>query len=226
MSGINNSEVIKMVKEKDFNERIEEMLADVEFISDEQLNRDTKNWKIGVAQKGKIIPKESIEKMRKSLTGKPWNSDLKYTDEELIDIAKKYNRRQDFKNNDRNAYKAVSSRGKDFFNKVCAHMVGGKRVYGTYTIEELKKRAKKFKSRGDFVKGDKAAYHQARKMNILDEVCKHMKRLVAEKWTEKSLIAFIKKKKIKTRTQFNKEASGAYTAAWKMKILDKLFPKK
>lgn len=221
---MNNFGESKMVREKDFNEYVDDMLADIEFISDEQLRKDTKNWKIGIAQKGKIIPKESIEKMRKSLTGKPWNSDLKYTDEELIDIAKKYNRRQDFKNNDRNAMKAARGRGKDFYINICSHMTDGRRPYGTYTIAELRKRAKKFKTRGEFAKKDKSGYAQAHKMGVLEDVCTHMKRLVAEKWTEESLIEFVKKKNIKTRTQFNKEASGAYTAAWKMKLLNKLFP--
>jgi predicted RNA-binding protein YlxR (DUF448 family) len=164
--------------------------------------------------------------MRKSLTGRTWNSDVKYTDQELLDIAKKYNHRGDFLKKDRNAAKAARSRGKDFYNTICSHMTRLVREPGTYTIAELRRRAKKFKTRGEFVKKDKTAYQQAWKMGVLDDVCKHMKRLTAEKWTKENLIKFVKQKKFKTRTEFNKKASGAYTAAWKMKLLDKLFPKK
>jgi len=126
--------------------------------------------KMSASQKGVKKKKESVERMRKSLTGRSWNSDLKYTDEELFSIAKKYNRRQDFKNNDRNACKAARSRGKDFFNKVCAHMTGGRRIYGTYTFKEISVRAKRFKRRGDFAKGDKAAYYHAWKQKWLDKL--------------------------------------------------------
>ena len=224
-AGKSSCEATKMIK-KDYNDFVNEMLEGVIFFSDEEIARDTKNYKIKMAQIGIEKSKESIEKMRKSLTGRTWNSDLKYTDEELADIAKKYNRRQDFRKNDRNAYKAAYSRGKDFYNTICSHMTAGRRVYGTYTITELRNRAKKFKTRSEFVKNDKTAYHQCHKMGILDDVCKHMKRIHAEKWTKESLIKFVKQKKFKTRTEFNKKASGAYTAAWKMKLLDKLFPKK
>lgn len=245
-AGKSSCEVTKMI-EKDYNDFVNEMLEDVVFLSDEEIDIDTRKYKLAEAarnthtgrkrsaetcqrisksQKGKKANKERIEKMRKSLTGKPWNSDLKYTDEELAAIAKKYNRRQDFLKKDRNAAKAARCRGRDFYNSICSHMTGGKRVYGTYTIAELRKRAKKFKTRSEFVKKDTSAYHQSRKMGVLDDVCKHMKRVVAEKWTKESLIKFVKQKKFKTRTEFNKKASGAYTAAWKMKLLDKLFPKK
>lgn len=217
--------VIKMIK-KDYNDFINEMLEGVVFLSDEEIARDTKNYKIKMAQIGIKKPKDRVEKMRKSLTGRTWNSNLKYTDEELAAIAKKYNRRQDFKKNDVNAAMAARSRGRDFYNSICSHMTGGKRVYGTYTIAELRKRAKKFKTRGEFAAKDKAGYVQSRKMNVLDDVCKHMKRLSAEKWTKESLVKFVKQKKFKTRTEFKKKASGAYSAAWKMKLLDKLFPKK
>jgi hypothetical protein len=149
-----------------------------EGLSDEELSKYTiRAIVIGELNRGKSLSKETRDKLSKSLTGKPWNSDLKYTEAELLKIAKKYTRRQDFRKKDRNAYKAARSRGKDFFNKACTHMTSGKRVYGTYTIEELKKRAKKFKSRGDFSKYDRAGYIQARRMNVLDNICGHMKNL-------------------------------------------------
>ena len=79
--------------------------------------------------------------MRKSLTGRVWESDVKYTDKELADIAKKYNHRGDFLKKDRNAAKAARSRGKDFYNTIRSHMTRLVREPGTYTIAELRKRA-------------------------------------------------------------------------------------
>ncbi len=97
--------VIKMI-EKDYNDFVNEMLEGVVFLSDEEITIDTRKYKLAEAarnthtgrkrsaetrqrisksQKGKKISKESIEKMRKSLTGRTWNSDVKYTDQELLE---------------------------------------------------------------------------------------------------------------------------------------------
>lgn len=179
--------VIKMIK-KDYNDFVNEMLEGVVFLSDEDIAKDTRAYKISISMagksrphvskvhKGKIISNEMKNHLRKMNKGKsPSNKGIsKYKDEELNIIAKKYKSKVDFRKNDKLAWQASIRKGKTFYNTIC----------------------------------------------------KHMKRLTAEKWTKQTLIKFVKQKKFKTRTEFNKKASGAYSAAWKMKLLDELFPKK
>lgn len=184
--------VTKMI-EKDYNDFVNEMLEGVVFLSDEEIARDTTSYKLSIIHKGKNVSEETRKKLSKinkgkkislevrnkmsdSHKGKQINTNKKYTKNKLKNIAKKYNRRSDFSKNDKSAYNAAIAYGKDFYNNICSHMTDGRRVYGTYTIAELRKRAKKFKMRGEFFKKDKTAYQQAWKMGILDEVCKHMKK--------------------------------------------------
>jgi hypothetical protein len=168
--------------------------------------------------------KESVEKMKKSLKGKSYNK--KYTDEYLTSVAKKYKSLKEFREKEKNAYNRAFKRGKEFLNKICKHMHRNKRVSNSYTIQELINRASKFKTRGDFAKGDTAAYIKACKMKVLDKVCKHMKKIYVDDWNEISLKKVIKNKNIKSRTNFIKVLPTAYKAAWRLKLLDKLFPKK
>jgi len=59
-----------MVMEKDFNEHIDEMLAGIEFISDEQLRKDTSNLKKSIAKKGKLFTKEHVKNLSNAFVGR------------------------------------------------------------------------------------------------------------------------------------------------------------
>lgn len=195
-------------------------------------------WKQGLSEEelGKYTINSIIlaETARNTHTGRKRSAETRnriskgqkarYTDEQLKHIAAKYKSRHEFQKRNTSAYNVSWKRGKKFFNSICEHMKEGKRIYKTYTIEELHKRAKKFKSRAEFSKLDNAAYVKACRMNVLDDVCKHMKK--SSKWNEKNLKQLIKNKKINTKRQFRIEEPNACRAAYSMKLLDKLFPKK
>jgi hypothetical protein len=56
--------------EKDYNDFVNEMLEGVVFLSDEQLRKDTTNWKRSAANKGKKYNQETRRKLSKALKGK------------------------------------------------------------------------------------------------------------------------------------------------------------
>ncbi len=97
-----------------------------------------------------------------------------------------------------------------------------------WTLQKLLDVALEFETRGDFRKGASDAYQAARKRGILDQICSHMQPAkTGKKWDEKSL--GIEALKYRYRSDFEDGSSGAYDAARRLKILDKIclhmFPK-
>ena len=96
---------------------------------------------------------------------------IEYTDQELYDIAKKYNHRGDFLKNDRMAYIRAKERG--ILADITKHMThkGVK-----WTREKLKEIISKYKNVPDFRKYDNAAYQAAYYQGILDDLIKDLER--------------------------------------------------
>jgi hypothetical protein len=96
-----------------------------------------------------------------------------------------------------------------------------------WTLEELQQEALKYKTRGEFKKYSKA-YTVARNRNIMDQICSHMPIEARNfgtnnpsfKWTDEAI--FTEALKYKTRTDFAKNNLGAYKAAKRRKILDRV----
>ena len=133
---------------------------------------------------------------------------------------KNYTSLGDFAKNSNGAY--LYAKRHNFLDEITLYLKRGKRV--PYTLEEVKKIAKKYKTRGEFERGeDSTAWQWAQANGKLDEGCSHMivfkRRLTKEQDFE---IA----KQCKTRTELYKLDSGAYSKAHKEKWLDELFPKK
>lgn len=95
-----------------------------------------------------------------------------YTDEEIFEIAKKFKTRSEFQKNSK-AYSAAFSRGKDFVDKVCAHMTSVKKVQ-KHTKETAATDALKYKTKREWCVNDAGSYLAAVKNGWVDEVCQHM----------------------------------------------------
>lgn len=85
-------------------------------------------------------------------------------------------------------------------------------------LDIIKNEALKYKTRSEFKKNSHK-YTIARRMGVLDTVCKHMKH-GSLKWTKEALIE--EALKYTSRLEFCKKKSGAYSAAQQMKILDEI----
>jgi hypothetical protein len=91
-----------------------------------------------------------------------------------------------------------------------------------WTKEEVLKEAKKYESRSSFRINSSGAYDAAKRLNVFDEACSHMTRpqLHEKKWAKDSI--FEEALKYQSRWEFSKLSSGAYYAASKKGILDKV----
>src|ERR1035437_2760108 len=101
---------------------------------------------------------------------------------------------------------------------------GMKKIWNKKNIEKVAILCKK---RSEFQKRFQSAYHAAIRQNILDEICYHMPDydMPGEgnprfKWTYEKIQQ--KTNMCKTRTEFARRFSPAYSAARKTNILDKV----
>lgn len=96
----------------------------------------------------------------------------KYTDEEIINIAKQFNTRSQFQKNSK-AYASARLRGKNFLNSVCSHMTSVKKVQ-KHTKETTAIDALKYKTKREWCVNDSGSYLAAVKNGWVDDVCGHM----------------------------------------------------
>ena len=104
-------------------------------------------------------------------------SNLKWTLNELIELAKPYTTRSQFKTAHQAAYHSTLKQ--NFDTIVFAHMKNGNQLRA-YTLESLIKIAKDCKTREEFKVKNRGAYDAARRMGKLDYVCKHMPKFATQ----------------------------------------------
>lgn len=139
-----------------------------------------------------------------------------YTDEDLAELASRYSDITQFKKEQRQPYFAIHRRGK--FDEMCSHLK--RNIREAYTDEELKDIASKYKTKTEFSKNDGAAYQAAHKHGILDEICSHMEELHRPKWFYSKGYCHVVALQYKTRGEFQKGSSYAYSRAFNEGWLD------
>lgn len=88
-----------------------------------------------------------------------------------------------------------------------------------WTKQKLIKEALKYSFRGEFQKNSFGAYKAAKRLSLLDKICKHMTPLRTN-WTQESLQN--EANKYKTRSEFQKNNKNAYQVALRLKKLNKI----
>ena len=89
-----------------------------------------------------------------------------------------------------------------------------------WTIQKLQEEALKHNTRGDFKKSNFNAYQSARRRNLLDKICNHMKILRKKPYTLEILQNIAKE--FKTRGEFQHKNAPAYGAALTKKVLNEI----
>ena len=89
---------------------------------------------------------------------------------------------------------------------------------GYWNKERCYEEAKKYSSRGDFVKGNQSAYNVAWKNGWLDDYTWFSESASAKRWDYKTCLE--ESKKYKTRTEFRDGCNSAYSVAFRTKWLD------
>lgn len=144
-----------------------------------------------------------------------------WTEERIMEVAKKYKSRKAFESGDYAAYSAARHHG--VLKAATAHMTLIKRPWSD---EELAEEALKYQSRSEFAKINQSAYQSARARGLLKNICGHMVAFSKPPgyWTKKTCAA--EAKKYARRKDFSRGNQVAYTFARKLGLLDDLFPKK
>jgi hypothetical protein len=101
---------------------------------------------------------------------------LIWTKEKCHEVALKCKSRSEFSKKHGSVY--YSSRKNGWIDEVCSHMVQIIKPKNYWTKEKCHETALKYKSRSEFGKKSKGAYHSARKNGWLDEICSHMKKKI------------------------------------------------
>jgi hypothetical protein len=100
------------------------------------------------------------------------NATKKYTQEQILEIAKQFKTRTEFQKGSK-AYASAFLYGKDFLDLACAHMISPKKVL-KHTKETAAQDAIKYKTRREFCVNDAGSYLAAVKNGWIDDICKHM----------------------------------------------------
>lgn len=141
-----------------------------------------------------------------------------WSKEKVIQKAKKYTARVDFKRGSIGAYRAAIRYG--ILDFVCSHMKNALgRHRKKWTPDKLHKEALKCNTKRDFSKNNSGAYSTAARLGILNDICSHMD-ILKGKWTKET----IKKEALKytTRSEFRKQSGGAADAANRQGIYDEV----
>jgi len=95
-------------------------------------------------------------------------ANTKWTYEKLIEEARKYQTKQEFRTKSSSAYASAKYRG--IIEKVCSHMTP---AHVSWSDEMLATEAKKYQSKIDFKNGSTGAYQAAHKRGLIDQICIH-----------------------------------------------------
>jgi len=109
-----------------------------------------------------------------------------------------------------------------WLDEICAHMDISMKPAGYWTKERCHEEALKYNTRSEFNQKASGAYHKARKLNCLDEICLHM---IQNKkpdgyWTEERCLNVARK--FKTKKQFRASAGNVYAAVHRGGWLEKI----
>jgi len=147
-----------------------------------------------------------------------------WTERRIRREAKKYRSRTAFKKGALSAYNSSVSKGlikKIFPDKEIQN------PQGHWTFSRVRREAKKYRKRSEFLYGTGSAYKAALRNGWLDEVCSHMTQRnsyeeLSKFWSDERLRH--EAKQYRTRTQFKRVSPKAYFVAYKKGLLDRLFP--
>jgi predicted GIY-YIG superfamily endonuclease len=104
-----------------------------------------------------------------------------FTEDELRNIALKYNNSSEFTKNDASAQQSARSRGKEFYDDITKHFVKLQR--DPYTFDEVMNIASKYDTVAEFQKKESSVYQVARNHGWIEEVIKHMSYKRNLNWT-------------------------------------------
>lgn len=144
-----------------------------------------------------------------------------WTEERILKEVKKYKTYNQFMNESQSAYQASGKL--KIRDKIKKLLPMTKNENGYWSLERLKKEARKYNNKTEFLNGNKAAYSAARKHKKKDEILAHMpdrKKTKTIIWDEGKIRELAKN--LDNRTTFQKKYSAAARMAKKLGIYDEV----
>ena len=146
-----------------------------------------------------------------------------WTKERCAEAALQYETRSAFSTGCKSGYRVAQQH--QWLDDICGHMTSSQKPNGYWTYELCRDAALQYETRSAFSKGSGAAYSAARKLNIVDEVCSHMKSSVHKVprgyWYVKENVA-AEALKYTCRDHFERRSKGAFKAAKKYGWYDEI----
>lgn len=144
---------------------------------------------------------------------------VKWTDETILEEAKKYSSKDDFRKACSAAYTIAHKRG--IIEEVCSHMASTRKKRDYWTFEQCQKAASKYQSRNDFKKNDGSAYSTAVRNGWIEQICSNMVKPAPKiKWTHEKLAE--EAKKYNSKKDFKLFSHSAYVTAVRNGVLDEI----
>lgn len=140
--------------------------------------------------------------------------------EKCFELARSCESRIEFQRRHPGAYQACCSNG--WLDEACAGLEKPKPHNSCWDENAISKEAKKYRYRSEFSKDASGAYAAAKRLGILDTVCSHMTRHPGPKFKWDLPALQSEALKYKSRSEFQKKASGAYSVAARKGCLDRI----
>lgn len=178
---------------------------------------NTKNeWRINSAayQIARQYGPEFFRECTKHMTG-----NQRYTDEDLIEICKKYSTADEWNKDDAKSLLAARRRKNVWVE--CEKMLKKVKQSNNFfrgNKENVLAEAKKHKTKSAWSKASSASYEEARKNGYLDEACAHMEQKEKPKgwWSSKeNVFETLKDESVKTINEWSRKYNGAANSAKK-----------
>jgi len=137
------------------------------------------------------------------------------SNDDLAEIASRYDVLKDFRENEPSTYVIIHRRG--LLDKICGRM---KRAKRDLSDKDLAKVASSYYFRTEFARAAPSEYATARERGILNRICIHMvqKKMPHGYWTKEN--CHLEALKYDTRNDFQQESKSAYSVALKNGWLD------
>ena len=180
-----------------------------DYLSPKYASESEAEWLKRYSNKGYKI-------LNKVKAGGLGGKDLRWTNEAILEDAKKYESVMDWINSPGGAYGTASRKG--LIEKATAHMKRQIRTPGTWTLKEVIERANSFNSTSEWRRKDSSSYNAAKNHGWyhLSEVSGNLQRRVQlnKRWTSDKVLADAKS--FQTIGGWTKASGGAVSAAKKM----------
>ncbi len=177
------------------------------------------SWLKGILHKGNDSLTSYAYVTMGEVRGKMYLEHRRWTDEEIIEDARKYGTNKEWREGSPSMYVMAYKRG--IAEECCAHMQMLTKPKGYWTKQRCKEDALLYNTVSDWVSNSPSAYQTAHKHGWLEECCAHMVEgcKPVGYWTEERIL--VEARKHSSGIEWKRAGGGSWPAAQRLGILEK-----